>query len=727
MNVRSHLVRLVFAALVPVTILSAALVLHVGRQERAANEASLRNVARALTQSVDTEVSRTITTLELLAETEPLRQGDYGAIRDRLEAAMRIHGRWSNVVLIGEGGERLVNLRVPRGTPPPPAGNNQGWREALASGRPHVTGVYRSRITDHPAVSVMVPVRSGGAPRYVLSAIIEYERWTELLKAQLPEGWIAAIDDRDGVIFARSERPEAFVGKEAAPSVRALYAAGSAGGGRSTNREGADIEVAFNTSALTGWHTLVIVPVEVLEAPARRSLVVWGAGTALIFALALGGAFYAARPLSAGIEGLREAVETLGRTGSPRAPASTVAEVQAAGAAIEDVARTLEQRAAEVARLQQQLSERAEAAEEASRLKDRFLGTLGHELRNPLAAISGAAAVLTRLGQGDTRRMADIVQRQTRHLTALVGDLLDVSRAASGKIELRRAPADLAAIAREALESFSASDGLARHRLESRLDEAPVFVDVERVSQVVRNLLENAVRYTPPGGRIRLATGREGREAFLEVADEGVGIEPQLLAHVFEPFVQGPQSLDRGQGGLGLGLAITRHIVERHEGRIAAESRGHGLGARFVVHLPLRSEPAAAPPDPSPSTALPGPLRIVVIEDHEDTRRSLATLLAARGHDVSEATDGESGLAILQAARHDAAFVDIGLPGLDGFEVVRRARAGGCAMRLVALTGYGQAADQEAAIAAGFDDFLVKPACPERLEEALRRVARAEP
>jgi PAS domain S-box-containing protein len=373
-------------------------------------------------------------------------------------------------------------------------------------------------------------------------------------------------------------------------------------------------------------------------------------------------------------------------------------------------------------RLQQEtiaLEIRSEALRAAGEAKDRFLAMLSHELRTPLGAIANAAAVLERTAlPPDAARMGGIVQRQSRHLTTMVDDLLDVSRVVSNKVALKRERVDLGALAARLAAELRAAGRLGAHEL--RLDATRVTVtgDPDRLLQVLRNLVDNALKYTPEGGRVDLRVAVEDGRAVVRVVDTGAGIEPAFAEILFEPFAQGAQSFDRPAGGLGLGLAIVRGIVRLHGGSVAVQSEGPGRGCEFVVRLPLTAE--AAPAGAGPAAAERArPLRIALIEDHADTRASLRALLEAEGHSVREAVDGEAGAKLLTADPPDLAFVDLGLPRMDGFDVAKAARRAGVASRLVALTGYAQPEDQSRALKAGFDAVLVKPATLDALRKAL--------
>ena len=377
-------------------------------------------------------------------------------------------------------------------------------------------------------------------------------------------------------------------------------------------------------------------------------------------------------------------------------------------------------------RLVREMEERR-AAERKSHAKDEFLAMLGHELRNPLSAITSASSLIGLPGAApDTvARARAIIQRQSQHLSRIVDDLLDLSRAMSGKILLARQATDLSKLVASCLETFRATGRTDGYRL--AVDLAPGWVDGDptRLEQIVSNLLDNALKYTPRGGAIDIALARAGDDVVLSVRDSGVGIPPELLPQVFDVFVQGAISIDRSQGGLGIGLSLVRRLVELHGGSVAADSPGAGLGSSFTIRLPYANlaEPAE-PCAPAPAPLEAGKPSVLLIEDNEDGREMMATMLAAFGYPVYQAADGLQGVSQAHACRPDAALVDIGLPGIDGYEVARRLRADAAtrAIRLIAVTGYGLPDDQRRVMEAGFDQHLVKPVQIERLLEALAPV-----
>ena len=365
-------------------------------------------------------------------------------------------------------------------------------------------------------------------------------------------------------------------------------------------------------------------------------------------------------------------------------------------------------------------------AERANRVKDEFLGILGHELRNPLAPIAMALRVMQLKGDAANAEERRIIERQVTHLSRLVDDLLDVSRITQGKVELRHEPVDLRAVIVKALELTLPMYERRTRALELELSDAPCVVtgDEVRLAQIVSNLLINAAKFTPDPGAVRLRLACAGGQATIEVADEGVGIDAHLLPHVFDLFVQAAQPIDRRTGGLGLGLAIVKMLVRMHGGSVEATSAGAGRGSTFTVRLPFVATDRAPAPVLSRQAMLAARTgRVLVVDDNRDAADTLALVLEAFGYEVRTAYDAAAGLDALGAFAPDAAILDIGLPGMDGYALAEKfAEASGRARpRLLALTGYGTQQDRERALRAGFDEHLVKPVDPERLVDALDR------
>lgn len=363
---------------------------------------------------------------------------------------------------------------------------------------------------------------------------------------------------------------------------------------------------------------------------------------------------------------------------------------------------------------------------EAVRCRDELLAMLAHELRNPLAPILNAVHLMRQHGlpNAELEHARAIIERQGEHLARLLDDLLDLSRVTHGKIELRNQVMDLRAVLTDSLPSSQSTIDQRRHQLTVSLPEQPLYVegDPTRLTQVIVNLLNNASKYMDPGGRIDVALRREGSQALLSVMDTGMGIPPGHLATIFDPFTQLDSSLERTGGGLGLGLALVRRLVELHGGTIVAHSAGAGQGSEFVVRLPCcdRAVPERRDTAPTPQTTFT-PRCILLVEDNQDGREMLRDLLRSWRHQVEEAGDGLEGLNAVRRRLPDVALVDVGLPVLDGYELARQVRAlpDGSKVRLIALTGYGQLEDRHRALEAGFDAHLVKPVDLRKLEQLL--------
>ncbi len=350
---------------------------------------------------------------------------------------------------------------------------------------------------------------------------------------------------------------------------------------------------------------------------------------------------------------------------------------------------------------------------EADRRKDEFLAMLAHELRNPLAAIRNSVEIMRGWPRPEPHigRVQDIVDRQSAHLARLVDDLLDVARIATGKVTLRKERLRIADIAACALERVGPAIRARNHELVIAIPPEPIYVEGDelRLIQIVDNLLNNAAKYTLNGGRVELAvTGARG-EVCIRVTDTGVGIRADVLPHVFGLFKQAHATLARASGGLGIGLTIVKGLVKMHGGHISVASEV-GRGSSFEVRLPEAPPPATAPHQPH-SIESAQPMRILIVEDNEDAAESLALLLKLHGHEVRTQQDGLAALACLEHYSPDAILVDIGLPGMDGYELAQavRQRAGGAHCMLLAVSGYGSAEDKQKSAAAGFDVHLVKP------------------
>lgn len=982
-GLRTYLRTLFLGTITPLVILAAVLVYQVVSNERQAVQQSMLDVARTLSAAVDAEVGRTALALEVLAMSRALDAPNLDEFRREAEVVRALHQRWSNVALVRLDGKRLLNLRVPPGAPIP-AGNDEAFLRATAEGKTLISNVLKSPTSGKHLVYVSVPVKRNGKPLYALAATMEYDVWTEWLRSHIPPGSIAAIDDRNGTIFARSERPEAFTGRAAADAIKSAYSERIDGLIKAANREGLDIYAAFHTSALTGWHALIVSPAAVVDAPVNRYVAGLAAGTLLVLLLAFAASKLVARPLESSTARLHEAIAAFGEGRRPEERHLPIAELddvhqsaqQAAIlleraqqslwhrnrqfeallnsapigvclvdsdfriAAVNPAARSLmgpptdpddsdfkavlrrivggeaehltrcfektlasgetshlaEVPAAEQGRIHEwhmerlplpdgthgvvcyfkdispqvqareevlrqreelqtmldvipvgiavahdnqgnritvspylgrllgvspgrnaslsggepgpppyrclrngqeltpdelpmqlaartgkevwgmeydieladgrilhvmsnaaplfspdgrvrgaigahvditELKEAQFALEAADRQKNEFLVTLAHELRNPLAPIRYAAALLRPdADAGALERARQTIERQTSHLARLLDDLLDLSRITRNVIELKHEAVDMAQLLRAAAENMRS---LVEERRQSLLvdvgvDSLWVNGDPARLLQVVDNVLNNACKYTEPGGTIRLQARADGGHCELRISDTGVGLSADMVPAIFTMFGQGHPMLKASKGGLGIGLALVRRLVELHGGSITVASPGLGRGTTFTIRLPLlEGANESRPPSPAPSTggADLGRLSVLVVDDNVDAARTLGMVLTAAGVSVQIAHTAAEAVAVARSWRPQAALLDVGLPDGSGNDVAQsiRGETWGQDMLLVAVTGWGQQSDKESTAAAGFDMHLVKPVDPAQILALLtgfaRRPARA--
>jgi PAS domain S-box-containing protein len=385
------------------------------------------------------------------------------------------------------------------------------------------------------------------------------------------------------------------------------------------------------------------------------------------------------------------------------------------------------------AKVTQDLSERrhVQELEQAARNLSEFIAVLAHELRNPLAPIKTAVDLIAATKPGAPARedMYKVIGRQTAQLLRIVDDMLDITRVTRGDMQMERKVIDLADVVQSGVETATPQIESAKHHLEVNLASEPLYIegDLRRLAQVAANVLNNAARYTPPGGRICVRTYAEGGCAVLEISDNGRGIAPEWTETIFDMFVQGRPAIERVGGGLGIGLALSRRIAEMHGGSLKAASPGENKGSTFTLRVPLHAAQPVVAQQPAARATHAGPpeikpiRRVLIVDDNADAAITMQLLLTSLGHETSVAGTGLEALARVPEFRPDVVLLDIGLPGLDGYEVARRLRAleGQKLCRIVAITGWGQQADKDKAQEAGFDLHLVKPVGPDELEKAL--------
>ncbi|MEO8654942.1 MAG: ATP-binding protein [Ramlibacter sp.] len=732
MRIRSLLVLMAIAILLPVVLAAGVALDQIREGERAAALRGLRETARATSLIVDREVQGSLAALKALSHSRSLQGGDLHAFYAEAGAINQLPDVWT--LLIDEKGRQILNTITPFGTAPPSAPPQEDVArvaEVLASGKPAVSNLLVGPVTGKLLTVVTIPVPVG-QKRYLLVQAFAVDHWKRtVLQQQLPADWIVAVIDLSGRFIARSHRTGEFLGKQARTELVAAAAGSPDGLIRHSTLEGIESYDAFAHSSLTGWTIAVAAPVKSIEAPSRHAMQVAMLGLALAVAAALLAASVFGHLLIKAIERAGGAAIALGQGRRPEAERSPIAEVSQLHQSLADAGTLLDGERksrlvaeAERERLLRNETAAREAAQAQNEAKDQFLAMLGHELRNPLAAISGAVTLLER-GGADPARWAhylEIVRRQNLHLVHIVDDLLDVSRLMAGKIMLGKTPLNMADSVTHCVQSLRASEMGLGYRIEAQVE--PIWVDGDpvRIEQILNNLITNALKFSPPGGRIAVELRSEDGRALVTVRDEGAGIDAGLLGRVFEPFVQGPPPSNRAQSGLGIGLALVRQLVSLHGGEVDAASAGPGKGSTFRFWLPVVEPPAQAP-DSVTGGARTG-RRLVYVEDNADARMTMAELLRMYGYEVFEVAEGKLAHAAVLEHRPDAVVMDIGLPDMDGYRVARCLREDPATRHvpLIALTGYGQSRDKEQAATVGFDAHLTKPVVPDDLIAAIEAV-----
>jgi signal transduction histidine kinase/ActR/RegA family two-component response regulator len=735
LRVRAHLALMAATVLVPVVLLFAAGLAILLRAERDATYAAAREASAAIALAVDRELASAEAALKVLATSQYLALGDLEAFREQAHLARTSEFAW--IVLFDRMAMQLVNTRVAPGTVARRA-NPEVVAQVMQSLKPQVSGLYRGTLARREIIAVDVPVPLEGGQRYVLSHQFYPEYFNRVFAERaLPASWSAAIYDATGKTIAESARPAGAVGRPAPGALTEAMAPRREGHVGATVEDGTEVIASFSPSRHSGWSASVMVPVQTLEATARRAVTVAALGLIAALGIAVLGAFALGRRLENAIAETASSATTLAKGSAPELAPTGIIEIDGLRGALARAGEVLsgERAAREQAETERQhllASEQAarRLAETQNEAKDQFLAMLGHELRNPLSAISGAVAVMQSgaAPPAADKRARDVIMRQSAHLARIVDDLLDMSRVMTGKVRLDIQRVDLGEATQRCVATLAAAGRTARHEINLRTVSAWVDADATRLDQVICNILINAIKYTPESGRIDAETRVEGDKAVLSVRDTGIGIAPELLPRIFEVFIQGPASLDRSQGGLGLGLALVQRLVQMHGGSVEARSDGEGRGAEFTMRLPRMPSPAPrrseAPEAPAATRAC-----VLLVDDHDDARGMVRVMLELLGYQVIEAGDGLKGVEVAASQRPDVAVVDIGLPGLDGYEVARRLRAdeGTRGMGLIALTGYGQEEDRRRALAAGFDEHLVKPVEPEALGAAIASALSDQP
>ncbi len=694
-SLRWHLVQVLLAGILPLGAFAAVLLfLHWQAQDEQRRDVQIETT-RLLAVAVDNALDSTEQRLAILARVWADRPADRSQLYEHAKSALAGSPDWVNMLAFAANGEGIFRLDRPLGEAMPHMRLREYSAAALREDRVTVSDLFRSALDGRPTVRVAAPVSRDGIATHVLIASLRLEWFDELLTRQgLPAGGIAGIFDNHMKFVARSHDAKARRGADPAPELHADMQRAFEGIGRYASLDGTYVYTSW-TRTRHGWWVAFAMPAAPIDGAFWRTM--WALGGLLVLVVAAGLAFAAVkgRRITSSLQLVQQRAADLarGRSLPPAAP-SPVAEIDEALRALDRLLEAAQQGRA--------------AAERANRAKDEFLAMLGHELRNPLAAVSNAAAVI-RSPQRAPQQLefaSAVIERQARHLKRLIDDLLDVGRVMHGKIRLEREPLELQASVQHVLATLKSAGTLGAHRIDVRAAQAWVHGDRTRFEQILTNLLVNSATHTPAGGTIGVSLAERDGEAVLQVSDNGAGIAPEEQALIFEPFYQSQASRPRA-GGLGIGLTLVKRLVELHGGSVVVHSEGSGRGATFTVRLPAMH---AAPPAQAPEGAGGVQRTILVVEDNDDERESLRMALELQGHRVLQAADAPGALAQVRSARPSVAFIDIGLPGIDGYELARAIRAQyDGRIQLFALTGYGAPADVQRARDAGFAQHFTKP------------------
>jgi signal transduction histidine kinase/ActR/RegA family two-component response regulator len=732
-TVRSYFLALLLLALVPVWLFAGALLVQLWSKQRDQVRASHESAVNSLAISIEGALADSIRRLEILSSSPLLGDGRIEEFRVRaLDGFLALSPEWRSLALVDLDGAQIFGSAVRAGEPVPRDMTRPHRRVAVTTRRATVSDLYESRQTGGYEVEIAVPVIAAGELQHLLLAALDL-RYLEQLTAQLvqPEDIVAMVDSGYRII-ARTRDGASYIGKPPVPALLAQMRREPTGWGRFVTFEGNAVYTAWTKVPRFPWHIAFGRPAAPIDDALTRSLGLLAGAGLLVFLASAGLALLMARRLAAGIGAAAHSAQDVAGGRPVALPRTRIAELDRLGDALREAGRRLATEAAERARAEAErnalLGAEREArayAEAQNRAKDEFLAMLGHELRNPLAAIANAARLAERAAPdaAAVRSAIEVINRQAAHQGRLLDDLLDVARVLTGKISLERAPVDLADCVGRALDALAAAGKTSRHPIERALGPAWVDGDAVRIEQIVANLVGNAIKFTPAGGRIRVATARVGGHAVIRVADEGAGIAPELMPRIFDLFAQGEQDAARGAGGLGVGLTLVRRLAELHGGNVTAETGGPDRGATFTVRLPEIGRPARGVTSPQ-RAASATTRRVLLVEDNDDARESLAAVLALDGHAVHGFASAAEALAAAPRIRPEVAILDIGLAGMDGYQLARALRAAlGSELRLIALTGYGLAQDRRRALESGFDAHLVKPVDHSHLAAAVSGTA----
>ena len=727
MKIRAHLALIVTATLIPVLIFSAVSLNLLLEAERKAALKSMRETVRSAALIVDRELGSAEAALRVLASSQRLAKNDIAGFDEQVKAAAREDE--ASTSLLDESGRQLSNSTRPFHTAPDAVTADQLERvkEVMRTRKTVVSNLIENGGSYFTTINVPVPFENGR--KHVLTQAFESNYFNQVfVQSAISSNSTMAILDQHGRFIARNKNTDAMIGKLARPELVAASAQSFDGEILHKTWEGVDSYDVFTHSELSGWTIAIAVPSETIESAARHAVMVTALGLLVALIAAAGTAAIVSRRLVRSIQGLDKSAAALARGEVPAPITSGVAEmdnlarsISGAGLILMHEKNSRQVAESERARLLENEQLGRQQAEQQIKAKDQFLAMLGHELRNPLSAISGAIAVMKARGTSAALnvRAHSIIERQSNHLSNIVDDLLDLSRMSMGKINLDRQPLDLAVVVLGSVDTLHAAGRVGQCDIGVEAESVWIDADRTRLDQIIGNIIGNALKFSPRNGRIDIVVSNERfgshTEAVLTVRDSGIGISEELMPNIFDAFVQGVAQSDHAFGGLGIGLNLVRQLVTLHEGSIKVSSAGIGAGTTVVIRFPQSQSvpPVIEPEQPSTLATTPESVcsTVLLIEDNADSREMMSMLLGMLGYKVLEAANGNEGLKLAMHEKPEIAVVDIGLPDMDGYEVARRLRADQTLvdMTVIALTGYGQEADKQRALAAGFDSHLVKP------------------
>ena len=744
MKLRSHLVVLVLASVLPIVIITAVMGVVFWRQQSAVYDERHLERVRALALALDRELDGHARALLVLAQSLALQRADFETFYAQAERVKAQHPAWATVILAEANGAQILNLRRPLGTRLPRVNmDDQLLSSVVASGRPAVSPLTRGAVSGQPVTNIVVPVHRFGRVSHLLVAVLEPKVWLDLLArhSTVPGATLTLVDQK-GIIITRTLNHDRWVGQQPSAGLLRNISRARELAAQSVGLEGQTFYSAHTPVPFAGWALASGVPADVVEQGLRRTAATMAAAAIVMVGVAVTLALLLGRRIAGPVGELARSVVRFG-AGEMPTPIRTagVAEVAEVAQAFDEAARRLSAREAtlrELATERAELLERERAAraeaEAANRTKDEFLAVLSHELRTPINAVFGWARML-RGKSADSDALArglEVIERNAEAQVRLIEDLLDVSRIVTGKMRLDVQPVNVATSVEAAVESVRHAAQAKEIQLDADLDQRADVVsgDPDRLRQVVWNLLSNAIKFTPRGGRVLVRLSRVGSRIELQVSDTGPGIAPELLPHVFERFRQGDSTSTRQQAGLGLGLALVKHIVELHGGDVRVESGEQG-GAVFTVELPTSlatrpglSGPAEADGGPSvPDVSLAG-LRLLLVDDDRDTLELFTRVLGGRGAEIRTATSVPEALVHFADWRPDVLISDVEMPGEDGYALIRRVRELGADVPAVAVTAYGRMEDRVRLLAAGYTIHVTKPVEPAELVTVLAVLGR---